>query len=103
VLEQDADPPNSQSPLPQPVGQQAPSEVPSEPQSQAQPHQTQPQEQLLPAAEQSRWPEPTQGELKSTNRARHYDRVDPSGPQGGPGEVLGTLRLIGTGAAADAI
>jgi hypothetical protein len=28
--------------------------------------------------------------------------VEPNGPQGGPGEVLGTLRLIGIGVAADA-
>ena len=30
-------------------------------------------------------------------------RLESSGPQGGPGEVLGALRLIGIGGAADAI
>jgi hypothetical protein len=29
--------------------------------------------------------------------------VEPSGPHGGPGEVLGALRLIGIGGATDAI
>ena len=88
VLQQDADPPNSQSPTPQPASQQAPSEMPSKPQSQPQQHQSQPQEQPLPAAEQRRWSEPTQGELRSANRPRHYELL--------PGAIMGlTIEAIG--------
>jgi sortase A len=85
VLQQEAD---SQSPMPQSAGQQAPSEMPSEPQSQPQQHQTQPQEQPLPAAEQRRWSEPTQGELRSANGPRHYELL--------PGAIMSlTIEAIG--------
>src|SRR5215207_685617 len=88
VLQQEADSPNSQSPMPQPAGQQTPSEVPSEPQPQPQQHLPQPQEQPPPAAEQRGWPKPTQGELKSANRARHYELL--------PGAIMGlTIEAIG--------
>jgi sortase A len=88
VLQQDADPPNSQSPMPQPAGQQAPSEMPSESQSQPQQHQTRPQEQPLPAAEQRHWSEPTQGELRSANGPRHYELL--------PGAIMSlTIEAIG--------
>jgi sortase A len=83
VLQQEAQTPNSQSPMPQPAGQQTPSEVPSEPQP-----QPQPQEQPLPAAEQRGWPKPTQGELERANRARHYELL--------PGAIMGlTIEAIG--------
>jgi sortase A len=83
VLQQEAQTPNSQSPIPQPAGQQTPSEVPSEPQP-----QPQPQQQPLPAAEQRGWPKPTQGELERANRARHYELL--------PGAIMGlTIEAIG--------
>jgi sortase A len=72
VLQQEAKPPKSQSPMPQPAGQQTSPEAPSEPQSRPQQHQTQPQEQPLPGAEQRGWQKPTRGELKSANQERHY-------------------------------
>jgi sortase A len=88
VLQQETQTPNPQSPMPQPAGQQTPSEVPSEPQSQPQQHQPQPQEQVLPAAEQRGWPKPTQGELKSANQERHYELL--------PGAIMGlTIEAIG--------
>jgi sortase A len=88
VLLQKAQTPNSQSPMPQPAGQQTPSEVPSEPQPQPQQHQPHQQEQPLPAAEQRGWPKPTQGELKSANRERHYELL--------PGAIMGlTIEAIG--------
>ena len=88
VLQQEAQTPNSQSPMPQPAGQQTPSEVPSEPQPQPQQHQPQPQEQPLPAAEQRGWPKPTQGELKSAKGERHYELL--------PGAIMGlTIEAIG--------
>ena len=86
VLQQEAQTPNSQSPMPQPAGQQTPSEVPSEPQPQPQQHQPQPQEQPLPAAEQRGWP--SQGELKSAKGERHYELL--------PGAIMGlTIEAIG--------
>ena len=88
VLQQEAQTPNSQSPMPQPAGQQTPSEVPTEPQPQPQQHQPQPQEQPLPAAEQRGWPKPTQGELKSAKGERHYELL--------PGAIMGlTIEAIG--------
>jgi sortase A len=88
VLQQEAQTPNSQSPMPQPAGQQTPSEVPSEPQPQPQQHLPQPQEQPLPAAEQRGWPEPTQGELKSAKGERRYELL--------PGAIMGlTIEAIG--------
>jgi sortase A len=88
VLQQEAEAPISQSPMPQPAGQQTPSEVPSEPQPQPQPHQPQPNEQLLPGSEQRGWPKPTQGELKRANTQRHYELL--------PGAIMGlTIEAIG--------
>jgi sortase A len=58
--------PQSAKPQPKPVGQQTPSEVPSEP-------EPQPQSEALPAAEGSSWPQPTQQELQSANAPRHYE------------------------------
>jgi sortase A len=88
LLQQETEPSNSQSPMPQPAGQQTPSEAPSVPQSQPQQHQTQPQEQPLPGAEERGWPEPSQGEVRSANRARHYELL--------PGAIMGlTIEAIG--------
>jgi sortase A len=88
VLQQEAQTPNSQSPMPQPAGQQTPSEVPSDPQPQPQQHQPQPQEQPLPAAEQRGWSKPTQGELKSAKGERHYELL--------PGAIMGlTIEALG--------
>jgi sortase A len=88
ILQQEAQTPNSQSPMPQPAGQQTPSEVPSEPQSPLQQHQPQPQEQPLPGAEQRGWQKPTQTELKSANQERHYELL--------PGAIMGlTIEAIG--------
>jgi sortase A len=81
VLQQEAQTPKSQSPMPQPASQQTPSEVPSEP-------QPQPQEQPLSAAERRGWPKPTQGELKSAKAERHYELL--------PGAIMGlTIEAIG--------
>jgi hypothetical protein len=74
VVQQEAQAPNSQSEMPQPASQQTPSEVPSE-------LQPQPQEQPLPAAERSGWPEPSQGELESANQERRYELL--------PGAIMG--------------
>jgi sortase A len=75
---------NSRSDVPQPAGQQ----TPSEPELPPQPHQIQPQEQPLPAAEDTGWPEPTQEELQSANGERHYELL--------PGAVMGlTIQSIG--------
>jgi sortase A len=83
VLQQEAKPPKSQSATPQLSGQQTLSEASSGPQPQ--PHQ---QEQPLPGAEQRGWPKPTQGELKSANRERHYELL--------PGAIMGlTVEAIG--------
>jgi hypothetical protein len=81
VLQQEAKRLISQSPMPQPAGQQTPSEVPSEP-------EPQPQEQPLQSSEGRGWQKPTQGELKSANRARHYELL--------PGAIMGlTIEAIG--------
>src|SRR5215208_7871359 len=81
VLQQEAKRSNSQSPMPQPAGQQTPSEVPSEP-------APQPQEQRLPGAEHRGWQKPTQGELERANRARRYELL--------PGAIMGlTIEAIG--------
>jgi sortase A len=75
---------NSQSGMPQPASQQTPSEPGLRPQQ----HQTQPQEQPLPAAEDTGWPEPTQEELQSANGERHYELL--------PGAIMGlTIEAIG--------
>jgi sortase A len=88
VLQQEAEPSNSQSATPQPAGQQTLSEASSGPQPQSQQHLSQQQEQPLPAAERRGWPKPTQGELKSANGERHYELL--------PGAIMGlTIEAIG--------
>jgi sortase A len=75
---------NSRSELPQPASQQ----TPSEPEYQPQQHQTQPQERPLPAAEDTDWAKPTQQELESANRDRHYELL--------PGAIMGlTIHSMG--------
>jgi sortase A len=75
---------NSRSELPQPASQQ----TPSEPELQPQQHQTQSQERPLPAAEDTDWAKPTQEELESANRDRHYELL--------PGAIMGlTVRSMG--------
>jgi sortase A len=74
----------SRSELPQPAGQETPSELELRPQR----HQTQAQEQPLPAAEDAGWPGPTQEELQGANQERHYKLL--------PGAVMGlTIHSIG--------
>jgi sortase A len=81
LQQEEAEPPNSPSPMPQPVSQQTPSKVPSEP-------EPQPQEQPLPAAERRDWPEPSQGELKRANQERRYELL--------PGAIMGlTIEALG--------
>ena len=81
MLQPEAQTPSSQSAMPQPAEQHTPSEVPSEP-------EPQPQEQPLPGSEGRGWQETTQGELKSANRARHYELL--------PGAIMGlTIEAIG--------
>jgi len=89
VVQQEAQTQKSQPASPQPAGQLTPSEAPSGPEPQSQQHQTQQQEQpLLPGSEQRGWPEPSQGELKSANRPRHYELL--------PGAIMGlTIEAIG--------
>jgi sortase A len=72
VLQQEAEPPNSQSATPQLAGQQAPPEAPSEPELQPQQHQPQPEDQPLPAGE-SDWQRPTRQEVEASNEPRHYN------------------------------
>lgn len=64
-----SEPSKSRSEMPRPGGQQTPSESELRPQQ----HQTQAREQVLPAAEDTDWPEPTQEELQSANAPRHYN------------------------------
>jgi sortase A len=74
----------SRSELPQPAGQETPSELELRPQR----HQTQAQEQPLPAAEDAGWHTPTQEELQGANGERHYKLL--------PGAVMGlTIHSIG--------
>jgi sortase A len=74
----------SRSELPQPAGQETPSELELRPQR----HQTQAQEQPLPAAEDAGWHAPTQEELQGANGERHYKLL--------PGAVMGlTIHSIG--------
>jgi sortase A len=74
----------SRSELPQPAGQETPSELELRPQR----HQTQAQEQPLPAAEDADWHAPTQEELQGANGERHYELL--------PGAVMGlTIHSIG--------
>jgi sortase A len=76
-------------PLEQPVPGAEQSEAPSEPEPQPQQHHPHQQEQpLLPGSEVRGWQKPTQGELKSANRARHYELL--------PGAIMGlTIEAIG--------
>jgi sortase A len=89
VLQQEVQPQNSQSPMPQPARQQKPFEAPSEPEPQPQQqHQPYQQERPLPAAEPRGWPEPTRGELENANRERHYELL--------PGAIMGlTIGAMG--------
>jgi sortase A len=89
VLQQEAQAPYSRFEMPGPVGQQAPSEAPSEPEPQPNKHQPYQQEQpLLSGSEERSWPEPTPGELQSANRERHYELL--------PGTIMGlTIEAIG--------
>jgi sortase A len=74
----------SRSELPQPAGQETPSELELRPQR----HQTQAQEQPHPAAEDAGWHAPTQEELQGANGERHYELL--------PGAVMGlTIHSIG--------
>jgi sortase A len=74
----------SRSELPQPAGQETPSELELRPQR----HQTQAQEQPLPAAEDAGWHAPTREELQGANGERHYKLL--------PGAVMGlTIHSIG--------
>jgi sortase A len=74
----------SRSEMPQPTSQEPPSELELRPQW----HQTQAQEQPLPAAEDAGWHAPTQEELQGANGERHYELL--------PGAVMGlTIHSIG--------
>jgi sortase A len=74
----------SRSEMPQPAGQETPSELELRPQR----HQTQAQEQPHPAAEDAGWHAPTQEELQGANGERHYELL--------PGAVMGlTIHSIG--------
>ena len=75
---------NSRSEVPQSASQQ----TPSEPELRPQQHQRQPQEEPLPAAEDTDWAKPTQEELHSANAARHYELL--------PGAIMGlSIRSMG--------
>ena len=65
LQQEEAEPPNSQSPMPQLESQQTPSEASSGPQPQLHKHQ---QDQPLPGSEGRSWQKPTQGELESQRR-----------------------------------
>jgi hypothetical protein len=85
---QEAEPPKSQSAMPQAAGQETPSEAPSEPEHQPQQRQRQPEERLLPGPEGDSWPEPTQEEIQSANAPRHYEPL--------PGAIMSlTIESIG--------
>jgi sortase A len=76
--------PNSRSEVPQPASQRSP----SEPELQPQQHQTQPQDKPLPAAEDTDWDKPTQGELRRVNQKRRYQLL--------PGAIMGlTIHSMG--------
>jgi sortase A len=114
--QEEAEPQNSESSMPQPGSQQTSPEAPSGPQPQPYKHQPKPleqplpgaeqdevpsgpkpqpqqpqpyqQEQPLPGSEQRGWQKPSQQELKSANRARHYELL--------PGAIMGlTIEAIG--------
>jgi sortase A len=114
--QEEAEPQNSESSMPQPGSQQTSPEAPSGPQPQPYSHQPKPLEQPLPGAEQGEapsgpqsqpqqpqpyqqekplpgseergWPKPTQGELESANQERHYELL--------PGAIMGlTIEAMG--------
>jgi sortase A len=88
LQQEEAEPQNAQSPMPQPAGKQTPPEGPFEPEPRPQQHQPQPEEQILPGDEQRVWPKPTQQELESANQERHYELL--------PGAIMGlTIGAIG--------
>ena len=89
MVQRAAKPPSSHSATPQPAGNQTPSDTSSELEPQSHKHQPHQQEQpLLSGSERRGWPEPTQGELKSANRERHYELL--------PGAIMGlTIEAIG--------
>jgi sortase A len=88
VLQQEGEPPNSRSTLPQPSDQQTASEASSEPQPQSHKHQPHQQQQPLAGSEGRGWADPTKGELKRANTQRHYELL--------PGAIMGlTIEAIG--------
>jgi sortase A len=88
VLQEEAEPPNSRSEMPEPADQQTPSEASSGPELQPQQHQPQPPEQPLPGSEGRGWQKPTQEELKSAKGERHYELL--------PKAIMGlTIEAIG--------
>jgi sortase A len=88
LQQEEAQPQNSQSEMPQLGSQQTSPEAPSEPQPQPYKHQPQPLGQPLPGAEGRSWSDPTQGELKSVNQERHYELL--------PGAIMGlTIEALG--------
>jgi sortase A len=79
---------SSQSPMPQPAGQQTPSGATSGQQPHSHKHLSHLQEQQLPGSEGRGWIEPTQGELESANAERRYQLL--------PGAIMGlTIEAIG--------
>jgi sortase A len=91
VLQQEAYPPNSQSPMPQLAGQQAFSEASSGPQSQPQQHQPHQQEQPLPGSEQAtkspgETPRNSSGEEGRAPKKSSSQKESPRSSSGGPVE-----------------
>jgi sortase A len=88
LQQEEAEPPYSQSPMPQPADQRTHSEVSSGPEPQPQQHLPHQQERPLPGSEGRGWSEPTQGELNRANQERHYELL--------PGAIMGlTIEAIG--------
>jgi sortase A len=95
TVQQEVQPPNFQSSMPQLAGKHAPSEAPSAPskassgpQPQPQQHQPKPLEQPLLDSERRDWQKPSRGELESANRERHYELL--------PGAIMGlTIEAMG--------
>jgi sortase A len=88
LQQEEAQTPKSQSPMPEPAGQQAPSEAGSEQQPQPHKHQPRQLEQPLAGSEARGWSEPAQGELKRAKAQRHYELL--------PGAIMGlTIEAIG--------
>jgi sortase A len=96
LVQQQAEPQNSQSPMAQQGGQQTPSEAPSEPEPQPQQHLPQSEQsqahqqerQPLPGSERRGWPKPSQAELYRANQERRYEVL--------PGAIMGlTIEALG--------